>query len=365
MKRRYLEELEELLNRYQVEDIEKSDIVDEYSDMYDGWIDSGMSEEEVEDKLGDPSSIINELMEGYEFKQFYVEKNHDNKIVALMPFVALIIFFIAGFGYNLWQYAWMAFLLIPMVAIVQSMLKQKNPNTFIGLVPFFCLISYLLLGFIYDLWHPAWIIWLIIPVSGILIGNRKSSMLVNLTALAPFIAMIGYFVLGEMGYYHPSWLIFFIIPIIGVLNDKNIGRILLYELCLIGGVVGYLYLYMENYAWDISLIAFIPLALIGLYYIFKELSDVPLGYKVCIIGSVGVYLFLGFEYSLWGYAWLLFLSIPVYAIVVEVKDDDKYMALMPFIALTTFFTLGWFFDLWAFSWMAFLIIPIYAIIKEA
>lgn len=363
MKKDYLSELKRLLNRYKVEDVEKNDIVDEYSDMYDGWIDSGMSDDEVEDKLGKPSSIINELMEGYDRKQVIVEKNSDPRIVALMPFVSLIMFFVAGFGYGLWHPGWMAFLLIPMVAIFQEMVAKKNPNTFIGLVPFLCLIGYLILGFYFNLWHPGWVIWLLIPVSAILIGNRKSSIMTTLTALAPFVAMIGYFVLGQNGYYHPGWLIFFIIPIIGALHEKNTSKKLLYELCLIGGVLGYYYLYTIDYSWDYALIAFTPLGLIALYYLFMEYKDISLGYKVCIVVSIVLYAYLGYQFDLWGYAWLLFLSIPVFAIVTEVEGNEKYMGLMPFIALTIFFSLGWFFNLWAIAWIAFLLIPMYAIVK--
>jgi len=58
MKNNYLEELKGLLNLYQMEDNEVNDIVNDYDDMYNNWIETGMSEEEVESKLGTPRSII-------------------------------------------------------------------------------------------------------------------------------------------------------------------------------------------------------------------------------------------------------------------------------------------------------------------
>ncbi len=364
MKRDYLEELEELLNEYEMEETEKNDILDDYNDMYEGWIHSGMSEEEVEDKLGKPREIVKELMEGYSFKRIVVSKNKDHKLVALMPFISLFIFFGVGFGLEMWAYAWIAFLLIPVTAILEEAVRKKSLNSLIGISPFFCLIGYLILGFGFDLWHPGWLIWLLIPVSGILIGNRRGKTLHNLTSLTPFIALVGYFILGELGYYHPGWLVFFIIPMVGILNEKKFFKVVLYEAVFIIGVVGYLYLWNEGHSWDYCLLAFIPIGLVALYHIYKEFRDVPMGYKVCIIASAALYIYLGYQFNLWAYAWLLFLSIPMYAIIVEVKDDDKLISLMPFISLIIFMTLGWFFSLWAFAWMAFLLIPMVAIIKE-
>lgn len=364
MKKEYLNELKELLDRYEMEEEEKTDILEDYNDMYDGWIESGMSEDEVEEKLGDPSRIIKDLVEGFSLKRFIVEKNKDHRLVALMPFIALVIFFIGGFGFDLWAYSWMAFLLIPITAVLQDLFTSKNPNKIVGVMPFFCLIGYLILGFVFNLWHPGWLIWLVIPVSGILIGNRKGSVISNLTALTPFIALVGYFILGELGYYHPGWLVFFIIPMVGVLNEKSPMKKLIYEVALIGGVVGYIYLYTMDYTWSECLLAFIPIALVLLYHMFIEFKDVPFGYKVCMIGSVVLYVLLGYQFDLWGYAWLLFLSIPMFAIITEVKGNERLISLMPFLSLILFFTLGWFFSLWAIAWLAFLLIPVVAIIKE-
>ena len=50
MKTEYLSELRLLLDKYQMSNTEKDDIIDDYSEMYDNWIEYGMGEEEVEVK---------------------------------------------------------------------------------------------------------------------------------------------------------------------------------------------------------------------------------------------------------------------------------------------------------------------------
>ena len=54
MKTEYLQALRELLNRYQMEEAEKDDIISDYNDMYENYLDYGMTDEEVEKKLGKP-----------------------------------------------------------------------------------------------------------------------------------------------------------------------------------------------------------------------------------------------------------------------------------------------------------------------
>jgi hypothetical protein len=50
----------------------------------------------------------------------YHEVEGDEKIIALMPFIATFIFFTLGWFFNLWAWAWIAYLLIPMVAIIKE-----------------------------------------------------------------------------------------------------------------------------------------------------------------------------------------------------------------------------------------------------
>jgi len=378
MKEQYLKELRGLLDLYNMESTEKDDIISDYEEMYDNWTEYGMSDTDVETKLGVPSTIIDELTEGYRKKssssssQTSSSSGIRTKIIALSPFVALILFFVGGFVFDAWAYSWIAFLLIPVTAIIAEM-SFKDPHVFTALAPFAATIGYGILGFYYNLWHPGWLIFLIIPVIAIITERKTMKFFELLTALSPFIA-VGVFFLyfGERDLWVPGWLVFLIIPALGILNEKRLIKVLLWETLLIGGALGYLYIGETYGAYDWALFAFAPLALVSLLSSDVEISffKMPKEYRVvtliAVVGFVGLGLLSDtIGLNMWGYAWLTFLLIPVYAIQTEVTGSEKVIAFMPFVSVFIFFTLGFFFGLWAYAWLAFLLIPIVAIIKEA
>ena len=372
MKQDYINELASLLDLYEMDSQEKEDILSDYNDMYDHYEDYGMTHEQIRDKLGAPSSIIGDLTEGFR-KQSEIKEikasSRNTKITALSPFVALILFFVLGFAFNLWAYSWMAFLLIPVVAIIVNV--GPRGETLIALSPFVALIGYGILGFVYNLWHPGWLIFLIIPVTAILTSVRKEGFLVTLTSLSPFIALTIFFVyFGERNEYVTGWLIFLIIPAIGVLNEKNLLKIILVELLIAGGAIGYLWIGATYDRYDWGLLAFVPLVAYGLLQANLRFWEIPKEYRIVALISIVVFVGLGLSSDLvginmWGYAWMAFLAIPVFAIQRETSGNEKWIATMPFISLFLFYTLGYFFGWWAFSWLAFLLIPMFAIIKEA
>ena len=366
MKSNYLDELKLLLDNYKLEQSEKDEIVADYAEMYDGYSGKGMDEDEIVKKFGSPKSIIRELAEGYR----KVEKPlpGGERLIALTPFLALIAFFVLGFGFDLWHPGWLVFLIIPVTAIVVEMGKTRDEHLTTALSPFFATILFLYLGFYHDLWHPGWLVFLIIPMLGVWNSRRTLTGLDLTVSLSPFVALIAYLVLGFQGYWTEGWVVFLIIPMLGILNEKNKLMMLLWELLFIGGIVGYLYVgYAYPDMWAYGLFAFTPLVILGIITgnIEVTLADAPKDYRFVIIASVAIFLLLGFIFNLWAVAWLVFLSIPVFAIWKEAGEDSKLVATSPFIAITIFFILGYFFGLWAWSWMAFLLIPMVAIIKNA
>ncbi len=50
----------------------------------------------------------------------YRETKGGARLIALSPFISLIIFYTLGYFFELWQYSWMSFLLIPVIAIIKS-----------------------------------------------------------------------------------------------------------------------------------------------------------------------------------------------------------------------------------------------------
>lgn len=369
MKDNYLLELKALLDDYDMDKLDKDDIISDYSDMYDSWIDKGFSDEETLDKLGSPKSIIRDLTE--EYKKIVKPQSGSQKLIALMPFISLGIFFILGFGYDLWHPGWMVFLLIPVVAIVLEMGSKKNPHLFTALSPFFATFVFLYLGIAHDLWHPAWIVFLMTPILGIWNSRFHMSKISLVNSLLPFAATIAYAILGLNGYWVEGWVVFLLIPMVGMLNNKNKYEMMIWEILCIGGIAGYLYIgIVFSSHWQYAWLSFAPVVIYSLFLdevdfnviIFDKDASLPL--KMAIIGALILFASFGII-GYWGISWLFLLLIPVIAILTEAPKKDRLVAITPFIALVIFFTLGYFFDLWHLSWMAFLMIPVIAIIKNA
>ncbi len=367
MKNEYLVQLKDLLDRYEMDESEKQEIVSDYSDMYDSWVAKEMSQEEIEEKLGKPKNIVRSLVEGY--RRIPKPSDKRTKIIAISPFISLIAFFILGFGFNEWVYSWMVFLLVPVIAIVVEMSRDKDPHITTALSPFAATIAFYILGMQYGLWHPGWLVFIIIPMLGIFNSRKEMNLRVLLVSLSPFLAGILFIYLGEKGYYHPAWLVFFIIPFIGATLEKSFNKALIIVSSIVFGVALYLYIGYTFEEWYWSLFAFLPLVLFwiinGDIVITTGDGDVPRGYKIVSVIAILGYLAVSLTTQAWIITWLIFLIIPVYAINREVKGNERTIALTPFIALTIFMVLGFFFTLWAWAWLVFLIIPITAIIKEA
>jgi len=364
MKNSYLEELRDLLDNYKIEQTEKDEIISDYNEMYDGYSDKGFNDTEIIDKLGSPRSIIRELTEG--FKKVEKPLPGGEKLIALTPFIALISFFILGFGFNLWHPGWIVFLIIPITAIIVEMGKTRDEHLSTALSPFFTTLLFLYIGFYHNLWHPGWIVFIIIPMLGIWNSRRTLTFLDLIVSLSPFFAVISYVYLGLQGYWKEGWVVFLIIPMLGILNEKNFFKMLFWELLFIVGIAGYLYVgYTYPDMWAYGLLAFSPIIIFGIITgnITIGLKEVPRNYQIVIVLSTALFLFVGFILGEWGVAWMAFLFIPVYAINKESPKKDRLIATTPFIALVIFFILGFFFDLWAYSWMAFLLIPMVAIVK--
>ncbi|MEX1377124.1 MAG: hypothetical protein AB1Z23_06540 [Eubacteriales bacterium] len=97
--------------------------------------------------------------------------NKKRSKAAMFPFpiIVVIIYFIIGYMWDLWNPGWLLFLTIPLyysaITIMQSAKNDERKRIW-KLIPYpiFCVIVYLVLGMFYELWHPAWLIFLTIPL---------------------------------------------------------------------------------------------------------------------------------------------------------------------------------------------------------
>ncbi len=68
---------------------------------------------------------------------------------------------------NAWAWAWMILLLIP----ITSILMQKRRIKLTPIMPFIAVITFFSLGYFFSLWHISWLAFLMIPMMGILEGD--------------------------------------------------------------------------------------------------------------------------------------------------------------------------------------------------
>ena len=154
-KEKFLEEL-----RIELEDEDLSlqmieDTINEYAAMIEDALDGGETVASFVKRMGTPRKVAAALASQYPKKE--------KRIVAIMPFLTTIIFFLLGYLFNAWHPGWLVFLLIPMTSIISR--KQINKNAFIFLV---ILTIFILSGTLLNAWAPAWSLFLLmIPL------NRK------------------------------------------------------------------------------------------------------------------------------------------------------------------------------------------------
>ncbi|MGS0973544.1 MAG: DUF1700 domain-containing protein [Candidatus Izemoplasmataceae bacterium] len=311
-KKGYLDLLEEVLRQNSVSVEECRDILEDYEELYDGYLERGMSDEEIKEKLGSPYNVVASLKGTMHYEKKITKPKE--KFIAVSPFIALLIFFIFGFGYDIWHPTWLVFFLIPMSAIVFSMKE--------------------------GIWHL-------------------------MTAISPFIATAFFILFGfYTGVYNPTWMVFLLILVFAFLTMNDKRKYLYLGLLLVSSAL-YLWIGLAYEVYGISLLLFLPLLAVLSYYGHVEVKLIgsyrkPIGYVV--ITTLVVYFLGGYFYDLWDVLWLVFLTIPVVAIYIGEKGRSRYIAMTPFVSVTIFFLLGYFLDLWQFSWLAFLLIPIVAIL---
>lgn len=318
-KESYINELKDVLQSYEINQRDIDDVILDYSQMYDDALDRGLTDDEVYQLLGDPDHIISELRDTLTVKR---EKQYRNKIVALTPFIAVILYMVIGLSTNTYHPTWLVFLIIPMSAIILNTSKKEK---LVALSPFIALIIFITVGTYTQVWVPTWLIFLIIPLFGMFEIKNGLQKVLSIGSLLIAIAFYLY-----MGYIHDSFrlgLLGFILPIIVGIAYGNI---------------------------TISL------------FNWKDLSKRKNGIALLsvIILSALTFILVGIFLNGWAYAWMVFLLIPMASIYLF-DNSRKITPFMPFIAVIIFFSLGYFFSLFEISWIAFLLIPMVAVIENA
>jgi uncharacterized membrane protein len=328
-KKEFIEDLKEALEDEDVSNSLIDDIIQEYSSMIDDALESGETIESFIKRMGSSKKVAKS-----------VAKNHtkpDNRLVAVTPFIATIVFFIVGTLWNAWNPAWLVFLLIPMMSFITSARIRWLPLSFFSILILVVLGSTYLNAFV-----PLWALFLL-PIA---IGKKQKNTLRPLAITYALLAVSIYITVTFLHRYN-----------VLISDDLAITEVIkTLPFILLLPIVGYAF---TNGSVRFS---------IDSDFTFKQLLQKPGGTVVFTL-LLTTYLILGFMADLWHPGWLVFLLFPMYFIVSESKKLSL-LSLSPFLATALFVLIGEYVTLpnggsgYTLSWLVFLLIPIVGVLTK-
>ncbi len=85
--------------------------------------------------------------------------------------LAIIIYIVIGFCFDLWHPGWLLFILIPIISSLVDAVCKRDASLF--QYPVFAFGIFLYAGIVHTLWHLAWVVFLTIPIFYFLTGAVK------------------------------------------------------------------------------------------------------------------------------------------------------------------------------------------------
>lgn len=371
MNNNFINNLEQYLIDKEIREKDIKEIISDYTEFYEGYLERGLTEEEITFKLGTPNEIYQSLRNT--LKKKALEHKWQTKLIGVMPFISLIIFMLIGLLGNVWNPTWLVFFLVPISAILfngEPIMKKLT-----AVSPFIAVAGYLIIGILHSIWHPTWLIFMIIPITGILSDFDTKNF--SFTGLSLFIGLILGIALASLKVvtWKYSWLFFLLFlvihPLEQIIKKKDILKNIVLLTSLIISIGLYLTLVILDFEIIIALLSFVIFLVTGIFTktIFVINVNFELKNKVLavlILTIIALFILIGIMYQNWRYIWLILLLIPISAIILTRTKENplKLTQLMPFIAVIIFFSLGYFYELWKVAWLAYLLVPIVAIIEN-
>ncbi len=333
-KQSFLNALREALEDENVQNKIIEETIQEYGSMIDDALEGGETVESFIKRMGSPKKVARALAGGDRTQT-------SNRLTALSPFVATILFFLVGVFYGAWHPGWLFFLLIPVTAIL-----TKKPIQWKGLMTFIIIIVFILGVYSTNLLNPLWSLFLLLIPQW---KSRKNQLLNRFGFIYTYLAVALYHV-----------------------------AVIYYSFAFIGG-----YPEVTSIYTLIPLLLFIPVILYAFWngsiqITFDEMDlDLknPLSIKrflihlTFILGVIAFYLFLGLTWGIWHPGWLIFFLIPA-AYTLRGAKQFPFTAIMPFVATTLFVLVGEYASIpgqdtaYTLSWLFFFLIPISGILKK-
>ncbi len=86
-----------------------------------------------------------------------------------MMLLALLVFIWLGAGFGWWEYAWVVFLLVPIVSMISE--KRVTPRRIVTMV---IIGLFVMLGFLTEEWDKVWIVLFLIPITNMIFFPRNT-----------------------------------------------------------------------------------------------------------------------------------------------------------------------------------------------
>jgi uncharacterized membrane protein len=333
-KQSFLNALREALEDENVQDKVIEETIQEYGSMIDDALEGGETVESFIKRMGSPKKVAKALA-GED------RTRTSNRLTALSPFIATILFFLVGVFYQAWHPGWLFYLLIPVTGIL-----TKKPIQWKGLMVFVILTVFILGANSTNLWNPLWSLFLLLIPQW---KSRKNQLINRIGFIYTYLAV---------ALYHLA--------------------IFYYSFSFLGGSSE-----LRNFYLTLPLILFIPTIFYALWNGSVQVKldgvNVDLENPMTIrrffihLGFIAivtlVYLAMGVTWGIWHPGWLIFFIIPI-AYILRGSKRLSLTALMPFVATTLFVLVGEYASIpgqdtaYTLSWLFFFLIPISGILKK-
>ena len=333
-KQSFLNALREALEDEHVQNKIIEETIQEYGSMIDDALEGGETVESFIKRMGSPKKVARALAGGDRTQA-------SNRLTALSPFIATILFFFVGVFYQAWHPGWLFYLLIPVTGIL-----TKKPIHWKGLMVFVILTVFILGVYSTYLLNPLWSLFLLLIPQW---KSRKNHTINRIGFIYTYLAVALYHVL-----------------------------VVYYSFSFIGGSAE-----IRDFYLSLPLILLIPIVFYafwnGSVQIRFDGMDLDLKnpmsirrflmHLTFIIGIIVLYVFLGLTWGIWHPGWLTFFLIPVVYTLRGAKQFP-FTAIMPFVATALFVLVGEYASVpgqdtaYTLSWLFFFLIPISGILNK-
>jgi hypothetical protein len=152
------------------------------------------------------------------------QKSIAGMVTGLVALLAAVCFFILGFITGSWHIVWVVFLAVPISAMIGELVTKRAGKLAVlpGLVAIVAAVVFLLLGLTLQIWHYAWLVFLAVPITSIIAdaAYKHKDFKGAVVGIVAMLAVIAFFLMGFLLHiWQIAWVVFLAIPITAIIID--------------------------------------------------------------------------------------------------------------------------------------------------